>query len=544
MVLRFGAVISGLVLAYSLLFFRLYELQIAKGGYYLARAESQHLSQISASANRGIIYFTDRNGNKIPATLNKNFPLVYAVPRAVEDPSEAANILSGILNKSADKLLVTLSKPNDSYEVLLRKTDSDTAKAVDDLGLKGIYTDTDVGRYYPFGAMASQVLGYVGPKSNTVGETGYYGVEGLRNSELAGAAGSDKTNAPQAGADLILTIDPNIQSEGEEILANLLKDSGADGGNFIVEDPQTGKILAMGSLPDFDPNNYGSAPIANFLNPAVQQIYEPGSVFKVLTMATGIDAGKITPDTTYVDTGSVTMNGRTIQNYDLKKHGPYGKATMTNVIEHSINTGAVFAERQIGRDIFTEYMHSFGFADKTGIDLPGELKGDLRRLSPKEKDIAFATASYGQGVAVTPIELINAITAIANGGNLLRPYIDASLAPKIVRRVITESTARAVTGMMISAVDKAGVASVSGYSIAGKTGSAYIPDFKNGGYTDKLIDSYAGFGPTNSPRFVILFKVNGLDQSQLAATIIVPAFREMAQFILNYYGIAPDRIGG
>ncbi len=259
-------------------------------------------------------------------------------------------------------------------------------------------------------------------------------------------------------------------------------------------------------------------------------------------MATGIDSGKITPDTTYFDTGSVTLNGRTIQNYDLKTHGPYGKATMTNVIEHSINTGAVFAERQIGRDIFTEYLNNFGFAEKTGIDLPGELKGDLRQLSPQARDIAFATASYGQGVAVTPIELVNAFAAVANGGNLMRPYVNAALEPKVIRRIITESTAQAVTGMMISAVDKAGIASIANYSVAGKTGSAYIPDFKNGGYTNKLIDSYAGFGPTSNPRFVILFKVDDLDESQLAATIIVPAFREMAQFMLNYYNIAPDRL--
>ncbi len=544
MAIRFWALILGLAAGYSLLFFHLYDLQIIKGGYYLARAESQYAARNAASANRGIIYFTDKDINKISATSNKDSPVVYVVPKDIEDPPEAASILANVLGRSADDLLAVLSKANDSYEVLLKKASVDIARAVDDLKIKGVYVDAEIGRYYPFGNMASQVLGYVGPRSDGAGEKGYYGVEGFYNSELAGETGSgvDSASKSKFGADLALTIDPNIQREAEKILGNLLSTYDASGGSFIVEEPRTGKILAMGSSPDFDPNDYGSFPIANFLNPAVQQIYEPGSVFKVITMAAGIDSGKITPDMTYVDTGSITLNGRTIQNYDLKKHGPYGKATMTEVIEHSINTGAVFAERKIGRDIFTEYLHNFGFAEKTDIDLPGELKGDLRRLSPKERDIAFATASYGQGVAVTPIELINAVAAIANGGNLMRPYINADLEPKTIRRVIKEDTAQAVTQMMISAVDKAGIAAISGYSLAGKTGSAYVPDFEKGGYTNKLIDSYAGFGPTNNPRFVILFKVNGLDESQLAATIIVPAFRELAQFILNYYGIMPDRL--
>jgi len=339
-----------------------------------------------------------------------------------------------------------------------------------------------------------------------------------------------------------LTIDPNIQIEAERILDKLVSECKAKGGSVIVEDPKTGKILAMGGYPNFDPNDYGKFPIANFLNPTTQQIYEPGSVFKIITMATGIDSGKITPETKYYDTGSVTLNGRTIQNYDIKTHGPYGWETMTNVIEHSINTGAVFAQRQIGRDIFTKYLTSFGFGEKTGIDLPGELNGDLRRLSPKEKDIAFATASYGQGVAVTPTELITAVAAIANGGNLTRPYLNSALEPKVIRRVIRESTAQQVTAMMVSAVDKAGVAKITGFTIAGKTGTAFVPDFKNGGYTDNVINTYVGFGPTSDPKFVALIKLNEPQGAPLAGLSVVPAFRELAQFILNYYGVAPDRI--
>lgn len=544
MVLRFGVLIVVLVLAYSLLFFQVFRLQIVKGDYYLAQEESEYSASGVLNATRGVIYFVDKAGKQLSAASNKDLPMIYAVPKVIDDASEAANIFASVLSKSVAALEAVFSKSGDSYEVLVKKAPGEMAKQVDDLKIKGVYVKNETYRFYPLGSMASHVLGFVGPASDGPGEIGHYGVEEFYEKELSGSAGTflhNKVVAVTPGKDLVLTIDPNIQSEAEKILNSLVSAHGASGGSVMVEDPKTGKILAMGSYPNFDPNNYSQSPLADFLNPATQQIYEPGSVFKIITMAAGIDSGKITPDTIYYDSGSVTLNGKTIQNYDLKTHGPYGKATMTNVIEHSINTGAVFAERTMGRDVFTNYLHNFGFSEKTDIGLPGEVGGDLRRLSSKEPDIAFATASYGQGVAVTPIELVNAAAAIANGGNLMRPYLDASLHPKIIRRVVKADTAQAVTGMMVSAVDKAGIATISGYSLAGKTGSAYIPDFKKGGYTDKLIDSYAGFGPTSNPRFVILFKVNGLDQSQLAATIIVPAFRDLAQFILNYYGIAPDR---
>lgn len=259
-------------------------------------------------------------------------------------------------------------------------------------------------------------------------------------------------------------------------------------------------------------------------------------------MAAGIDAGKITPETTYNDRGSVTLDGWTIKNYDLDKYGPYGKVTMTRVLERSINTGAVFAQREIGRELFTDYLHKFGFGEKTGIDLPAELGGDLRQLNPNARDIAFATASYGQGVAVTPLGLINAVSAIANGGVLMRPYLNAVLEPLVIRRVISEKAAREAAAMMVSAVDKAEVAVIKGYTLAGKTGTAFVPDFTHGGYTEKVINTYVGFGPTENPRFTALIKLNDPEGAPLAGLTVVPAFRDLAQFILNYYGVEPDRL--
>ncbi|MBU6500747.1 MAG: penicillin-binding protein 2 [Patescibacteria group bacterium] len=545
MVPRFSILIGGFSLLYSLLLFNLYQVQLVKGGDYLARAQSEYLAQGSLQANRGMIYFTDKNGNHLPAALNKDFPIIYAVPKSVSDPQEAANMLAPILNEAADSLTATLSKPNDSYEVLVNKASDDEAQFVNALGLKGIYIDTEPGRFYPLGATASQALGYVGPSKDQINDQGHYGLEEFYNSELAGSAGNasgGKSVQAVSGQDLILTIDPNIQIQSEKILSDLIKNQSATGGSIIVEEPSTGKILAIASLPDFDPNNYSGASMADFINPVTQHVYEPGSVFKVVTMAAGIDTGKITPQTTYYDTGSLTINGRTITNYDLHTHGAYGKATMTNVIEHSINTGAVFAESKIGNSVFTDYLKNFGFSEVTGIDLPGEVSGNLRQLNPKARNISFATASYGQGVAVTPLELINSMAAIANGGNLMRPYLNSALSPKILRNVISENTAKQVTQMMISAVDKAEVTKINGFSVAGKTGTAFIPDFKNGGYTDNVIDSYVGFAPASDPKFIALIKIDTLPSTSLAAMSVVPAFRDLAQYILNYYGTPPDRI--
>lgn len=536
---RLHLLIIGLLVGYSILLFHLYSLQLVSGEYYLARAESQYASNETLKANRGAIYLTDKNNKQVTVADNKDFPIIYAVPKSLDDPIEVANRLAPILGQPVNKLFSQLSKENDSYELLLKKVAPEVAKKTEDLKIKGIYISSAPERFYLFGGLAAHVLGFVGPNSTGTEDSGHYGVEEFYDSTLKGLSGEVRGGSPKSGEDLTLTIDPSIQSEAELILKNLVQIHHGKSGSVIVEEPKTGKILAMGSYPAFDPNNYKEADLSVFLNPAVQQIYEPGSVFKIITMAAGIDSGRITPDTTFVDTGTLVVSGKKIQNWDLKAHG---KVTMTNVIEQSINIGAAFAERQTGDDIFKEYVTKFGFGEKTGIDLPGEIKGDLRQLRTGAPAVAFATASFGQGVAVTQIELINAFSAIANGGELMRPYINAALEPKTMRRIITPATVEAVTQMMVSAVDKADVAKIKGYAVAGKTGTAQVPDFVNGGYTSKLIHTYIGFGPVKNPRFVILLKLDEPQDAPLAGTTVVPAFRDLAQFILNYYDVPPDRL--
>lgn len=334
-----------------------------------------------------------------------------------------------------------------------------------------------------------------------------------------------------------LTVDRVIQGEAEKILKDLVREHRAESGMAIVEDPKNGDVLALAAYPAFNPNRYGEFDLKRFLNPVVQSIYEPGSVFKVITMAAGIDSGKITPETEYIDRGEEKLDGYTIKNWDLVAHG---RITMTDVIERSVNTGTIFAEKTMGHGVFGSYLKRFGLAEKTGIDLPGEVVGSLKALA-KGSGVQYATASFGQGISVTPIRLLAAVAAIANKGVTVEPRMTKSEEVVTLGRPISAETSRKVTEMMVSAVDKAGVAKIEGYTVAGKTGTAFVPDFKNGGYTDEVINTYVGFAPARDPRFAILIRIDKPEGAPVAGLTVVPAFRDLAQFILNYYNVPPDR---
>jgi len=539
MKLRIGILILIFGSLYGTLIFKLYNLQIKHGLIFAIQAADQNKLSGVLTPNRGNIYFVDKDNRQVAAAFNKEFPTIYAVPKEIENPAKVSSEISTIVGKTESDLEKILSKPNSQYQLLVYKATDDQVKQIQASNIKGLYIEQDLLRSYPLDKRASQVLGFVGLNQNDDGIIGRYGIEAYFNNFLAGQEGQiqgDFVVQPVDGKNLVLTIDPNIQLESENVLNTLIKDYGGIGGTIIVEEPKTGKILAMDSVPNFDPNHYSDYSFSSFLNPAVQAIYEPGSVFKVLTMSAGIDSGKITPQTTYVDKGSVTYNGKTIQNFELKV---YGKQTMTNVIENSINTGAVFAQRQTGNDTFYNYLKNFGLNVATGITLPGELNGNLSNLIDG-RDINYATASFGQGVAVTPLQMINAVSAIANKGKLMKPYIVANEKPTAIRQVISENTAKQVVEMMVSAVKVNQVADIKNYSVAGKTGTAFVPNFKTGGYTEEVINTYIGFAPAFDPRFIILIKMDKPAGAISAGRSVVPAFKKLSEFLLNYYNVAPD----
>ncbi len=531
-------------LAFIALTVNLYFLQVDKRGNFVDKAQAQNNSLGYLDASRGIIFATDKNGSYSALVANKNMPVIYAVPIEISNPQQAANLLSPIVGKDVNSLTVAFSKPKSQYALLIQKATDQQVQEIKNLNLKGIYIKDQTFRSYPFGSMASQLLGYVSLDAN--GQmSGKYGLELEFNKQLEGQPGdinSGSIQNPVDGKNLYLTIDRNIQDEAEQIIAPLVQKWNAAGATMIVQEPSTGKILAMANYPDFDPNNYSNYPIKNFLNPAVQLPYEPGSVFKIITMASGIDSGKITPDTTYVDTGCVQLDKQwKICNWNYKTHGPYGKITMTDVIKNSLNVGAVFAEKQIGNSIFTDYVRKFGFGKITGIQLPGELGGNLNNLNSGIGS-NYSTASYGQGITATPIQLVTAFSAVANGGLLMKPFIFDSDSPQIISRVISQDTAQKLTKMMVSAVDFNKVAAVSQYEVAGKTGTAYTTDYDVKGYNkEKLVNTFIGYAPASNPKFTILIKLDRPQNAPLAGDTVVPEFRTMTEFLLNYYNIPPDR---
>ena len=534
-------IISSFACLYSLLIFHVYDLQIVKGSYYAARAISRTRMSGYLMPQRGGIYFSDKNGNSIPAAITKAYPVIFAVPKDVKDPELMTAELSGILNIKNDKLFSMLNKGSeDEYELLVKKASNDQVNKIKELKPPGIYIEEENFRFYPFKALASHVLGFVSLASDDSGMSGRYGLELFYNDKLDGEGGrldGERIVKPVAGKDIYLTIDSNIETAAEEILSNLIQKYSADQGMVMVQEPETGKILAMGAYPNFDPNNFSDYKIGDFLNPIVQSVFEPGSEMKVITMAAGLDSGKLTADTTFYDSGSLTLNGFTIKNWDKKAHG---KVTMTEVIEGSINTGAAYAGKLIGKDLFYNYLVKFGLGEKTNIGLPGELNGSLDNLKNSSRDINFATAAFGQGISLTPIQLISSISAIANGGVLMKPYLMKDESPVVVRRVISEEASRETTKMMVSAVKKAVIAQIPKFDIAGKTGTAQIPDFKYGGYTENYIHTFVGFAPAYNPKFTVMIRIDNPKNVSLAGLTVVPAFRELAEFLLNYYNVPPD----
>ncbi len=426
-------------------------------------------------------------------------------------------------------------------------------------------------RYYPENNIGSHVLGFVGFKGDE--ERGRYGLEGFFDEELYGVRGSIKTGrgaggsliiindreyeSPRNGSDLILTINRNIQFTACQKLNETALRHGADGGSIIIMEPKTGAILAMCSWPDYDPNNYKDVEdIRVYNNPSIFSEYEPGSIFKPITMAAAIDQEKVTPETTYFDEGSIMVSGwdKPIRNSDYDSHGGHGEVDMNYVLEKSLNTGAIYAMQQIGPEVFSQYVQDFGFGEKWGIELETESAGNINNLlGDKVQDIYAATASFGQGIATTPLQMITAYATIANGGIMMKPYLVKEIThfdntkdvtqPKQIRRIISERSAMLLSGMLVNVIEggHAKRAGVEGYYVAGKTGTAQVASQEKKGYGDKTIHTFVGFAPVEEPKFVMLVKLDNPKGIKYAASSAAPLFGEIAEYLLNYLEVPKER---
>lgn len=571
---RIGWIAGFMGLFVLIIFGRLVYIQVFQHTKYLDKANLQQSRKFVLDARRGQIYVNDGNNQLYPIALNQESYMLAADPKYIGDAVNTYNQLASLLDSTKkDDLIKKFSDKSSRYLVLNKKISAEDARKVREKKLPGIILTSRDGRNYPEGEMFAQITGYV----NDEGQ-GQYGLEQSKNQLLSGTEGVSKAVTdslgvpitsnentiikPQNGSDLILSLDRTIQAMAFSAIESAVKSNRAVSGSVVVMDPKTGAIKAMVSYPSYDPNTYSQVPsneYYKFANSSVSSVFEPGSGFKVITMAAGLNENKVQPDSKYNDTGEVKIDDRVINNASNKK---YGISTMTDVIQKSLNTGVVYVLQQLGTDpnkitdkskeVLYSYIKKFGFGEKTGIDFGGEAKGYVK--DAKSYNVDYANMSFGQGISVTNIQLVNAVAAIANGGTLYRPYVvEEVIAPG---GEVTKTTPQVINSNVISAQSAARLAEMmeqvvqhgsgwptrmKGYRIAGKTGTAQVPKEDGSGYEeDKNIGSFVGFAPVEDPKFVMLVRVNYPKVDGFAEKTAVPTFAEIAKQLFMYYQIAPS----
>lgn len=543
---------------------KLFKLQIIDHNYYTALAKDQQEFFSELLPKRGEIFIQEPKANELhPLATNRLYYLMYAVPVQVTKPKQASEAIAQMFEVEEDKVFKQLIKVDDVYEPLVHKVDDIQKAEMEKLNLEGIKFMEENWRYYPEDNLASHVLGFVGYQGDD--KVGQYGIEGHYENELAGTKGATNFTrdamgrlipvadsdfqAADDGVDIVLTLDHSIQYVACSALEKSVLRHGAEGGSVIILEPQTGAILAMCNVPDFNPNKYNEvANISYYNNSSIFEAYEPGSIFKPITMSMAIDLGRVTPETTYEDLGEVKIAGFTINNSDKEAHGV---KNMTQVLEESLNTGAIFAAQKVGNDLFEKYVKNFGFGQISGINLNTEVAGNISLLGTG--DVYTATASFGQGLTVTPLQMVAAFGVFANEGKLMKPYIvkekrfsDGQIEQtesQVIRQVISSKTALTISGMLASVVKNghAKTAGVEDYFVAGKTGTAQVADKESGVYyADRTIHTFIGFTPLDEPRFVMLTKLNYPKGVRFADASAAPLFSEIAQFLVNYLQIPKE----
>ncbi len=556
----------------AILISRLFFIQVEGYDFYSTKQDRQYKIYKSEEeiSLRGDIHFKQKGGGVISAATIKSGFLVSVNPGQVKDPDFVCSKINSVVSVDLKDCVFRASKKSDPYEVIAHKIDLDTSKEIEALKLEGISIYPQQWRFYPGGTLASQVLGFVGYDGDKL--VGRYGLEKYYEDVLGAGKNKVKTSGSFAaifselgkgllrtkassGNDIVLTIEPNIQAILENVVSETLEKWEGESAGGIVVNPKTGEILAMTGKPDFDPNKYGETEMANFRNPLVSSIFEMGSVVKPLTMAAAINEGVVTAETTYMDNGFLIFNKKRIENYDGKGRG---LVDMQTVLNKSLNTGAVFAMQQLGKENFLKYLEDYGLGEVTSVDLPEEIEGHLQNLSSK-RDVEFATASFGHGIAMSPIEFVVAACSLANGGYTIEPFIvkkiiidggkDNITEPVIIKQVLKEETSKEISRMLVGVVDEAllgGTVKLDHYSIAAKTGTALLikPKEEGGGYyEDQYFHSFFGYtlAEEENDRFLIFLFLKDPQGVKYASHTLTNPFMNLVKFLLNYYDIPPDR---
>jgi cell division protein FtsI/penicillin-binding protein 2 len=557
---RRALALLGVFFAFSVLIaVRVVQVQVVRSNELGDRALAERLVVDSVPARRGDIY--DARGMLLATDLPS--ARIWAIIPNVEDRQATAELLAPLLGQAADTILGKLATPDVEWILLARQIEPDAVTAIESLALKGILVEPEPMRYYPNAQLAAHVLGFTNSEHE-----GNYGVEGELDDVIGGVGGTlmaerdgggnvialsqSYWDPPEDGSDVVLTIDSAVQRLIERVLQETVTEQRAKGGTIIVQDPNTGAILGMASWPTYDPNAYGAADdLGVFLNPAVSLVYEPGSTFKSIVMAIGIDDGVVAADSTFDDSPGY----REVPGYPpiTNNNGAvWGLQTMTEVLVRSANLGAIHVAEQIGAERLYQRLTQFGIGKLTSIDLQGEERGIL--VKPWERDWSetlFFTNAFGQGVAVTPLQMVNAYSAIVNGGRLMEPYIVAEehrsdgtvihYEPESVRQVISPESSAVMREMLHQVVEQRYEVypQVPGYEIGAKTGTAQVPSPDGGYIEDSTIASIVGFGPVEAPQFVVLVKIDEPRETPWGETAAGPALGKILGELFLLYGIEP-----
>jgi cell division protein FtsI/penicillin-binding protein 2 len=560
-------ILIGIGLGTLILGYVLFSVQILQGDTYAARAHTQYVKPGSTLLDRGSIFFTAKDGAELSAASLVTNYTVFMNPKLITDPEGSYQALSQYMDLDKAVFMEKATRISDPYEELSRRVEAVTAKSISDLSLSGIGVTKEIRRLYPNNELAAQTVGIIG--ENSAGSVeGRYGLEKayqdvlVRTNEVrsvnifaqifTSVHDSVFTSASSRHGDVVSSIEPTIQAYLEKTINAIHTQWKSDEIGGIIMDPHTGEIVAMAAFPNFDPNNTGAVknPIV-FSNPLVENAYEMGSIMKPLTVALGIDSGAITPEWTYDDTGTLTLSGKKISNFDGKARGT---VATQEILSQSLNVGAATVALKVGKDTFSEYFQNLGFGSKTGIDQPNESSGLTANLKTG-LDIEIATMSFGQGISLSPIAMTRALAVLANDGNLVTPhvgtkikYVDGSTEkidwPAPIAVFKKESVAD-VTDMLVRVVDTAllkGALKNPKYSIAAKTGTAQIADpVTKGYYPDRYLHSFFGYFPASQPRFIVFLYQKYPKGAQYASETLAQPFGDITKFLIDYYNIAPDR---
>ncbi|MUG45010.1 stage V sporulation protein D [Paenibacillus woosongensis] len=549
-----------LVMLFAALVIRLAYVQLGQGAELSAKAEDSWRRNIPFSAKRGEI--SDRNG--VTLAYNITTPTVMAIPVQIKDPKATARSLAPLLGMSEEQILKTITKRQSIVRLQPggRKITMEKGQQIRDLALPGIVVAEDNKRYYPYGGLAAHILGFTGSYNQ-----GLTGVEQKYDSQLNGMSGSisylsdaggrlmpgssEKYVEPKDGLNLQLTIDKTIQSIMERELDQAMARLQANSAISIAMDPNSGEILAMASRPGYDPGNYQeyTAEVYN-RNLPIWMTYEPGSTFKIITLAAALEEKKVNLNEGFFDPGFIKVAGASLRCW---KRGGHGSQTFLQVVENSCNPGFVTLGQRLGKETLFKYIKDFGFGSKTGIDLSGEENGILFKLS-QVGPVELATTSFGQGVSVTPIQQITAVSAAINGGKLYKPHVTKSwtnpdtgqivdeVEPTVVRQVISEATSKQVRSALESVVANGtgGNAFIDGYRVGGKTGTAQ--KVVNGRYsTSEHIVSFIGFAPADDPKIVVYTAVDNPQGIQFGGVVAAPIVRNILTDALEYMEVPPRK---